>query len=76
MKTYAVGTHKKHLGVVLVMSAPQCIMCRNKENINTLRLKTVSIGPDKSGYQVNNFLISPRKYMLWVLIRRASARHF
>ena len=27
------------------------------------------IGLDKSGYKVNSFLISPLKYMLWVLIR-------
>ena len=30
-----------------------------------------AIGLDKSGYQVNIFLISPRKHMLWVLIRSA-----
>ena len=29
------------------------------------------IGLDKSGYRVNSFLISPRKHMLWVLIRSA-----
>ena len=34
------------------------------------------IGLDKSGYQVNSFLISRRKHMLWVLIRSASARRF
>ena len=34
------------------------------------------IGLDKSVYQVNSFLISRRKHMLWVLIRSASARHF
>ena len=33
------------------------------------------IGLDKSGYQVNSFLISRRKHMLWVLIRSASARN-
>ena len=27
------------------------------------------IGLDKRGYQVNIFLISPQKHMLWVLIR-------
>ena len=31
---------------------------------------------DKSGYQVNIFLISPLKYILWVLIRSASPRCF
>ena len=31
-----------------------------------------SIGLDKSRYQVNTFLISRRKHMLWVLIRSAS----
>ena len=34
------------------------------------------IGLDKSGYQVNIFLISRRKHMLLVLIRSASARRF
>ena len=34
------------------------------------------IALDKSGYQVYIFLISPRKHMLWVLIRSASVRHF
>ena len=32
-----------------------------------------SIGLDKGGYPINIFLISPRKCMLWVLIRSASA---
>ena len=40
---------------------------RNKRNI---------IGLDNSGYQVNIFLISPWKHMLWALIRSASVRHF
>ena len=31
---------------------------------------------DKSGYQVNIFLISQWKHMLWVLIRSASMRRF
>ena len=35
-----------------------------------------AIGLDKSGYQVNSFLISPRKHMLKVLFRSASARCF
>ena len=30
------------------------------------------IGLDKSGYQVNIFLISPRKHMLWLLSRSSS----
>ena len=34
------------------------------------------IGLDKSGNQVNSFLIIQRKDMLWVLIRSASVRHF
>ena len=34
------------------------------------------IGLDKSGNQVNNFLISQQKHMLWVLIRSTSVRHF
>ena len=32
------------------------------------------IATDKRGYPHNIFLISPRKHMLWVLIRSASAR--
>ena len=40
------------------------------------RLTSVVIGLDKSGYQVNIFLISPRKHMLWVLIRSASLSRF
>ena len=34
--------------------------------------RTFLIGLDKSGYQVNIFLISPRKHMLRVLIRSAA----
>ena len=32
----------------------------------------VDIGLDKNGYQVNSFLISRRKHMLWVLIRMST----
>ena len=35
-----------------------------------------TIGLDKSGYQVNSFLISHSKHMLWVLIRSTSVRRF
>ena len=38
--------------------------------------KVMYIGLDKSGYQVNSFLISRRKHMLLVLIGSASVRHF
>ena len=34
------------------------------------------IGLDKSEYQVNSFLITGQKHMLWVLIRSASLRCF
>ena len=34
------------------------------------------IGLDESGYQVNSFLISQRKHMLWVLTTSASPRRF
>ena len=37
---------------------------------------TILIGLDKSGYQVNSFLITRQKLMLWVLIRSASMRRF
>ena len=36
----------------------------------------IFIGLDKSGYQVNSFLIYGQKHMLWVLIRSASVRRF
>ena len=36
----------------------------------------IFIGLDKSGYQEHIFLISPRKDILWVLIRSASVRRF
>ena len=42
----------------------------------TLCSLTISKGLDKSGYQVNIFLISQRKHMLWVLIRSTSLRCF
>ena len=35
-----------------------------------------NIGLVKGGYPVNIFLISPQKYMLWVLIRKALPRRF
>ena len=41
-----------------------------------LKIWTCPIGLDKSWYQVNIFLISPRKHMLWVLIRSPSPRRF
>ena len=39
-------------------------------------LWTNNVATGKRGCPHNIFLISPRKYMLWVLIRSASARHF
>ena len=38
--------------------------------------KDADIGLDKSGYQINSFLISRWKHMLWVLIRGAWPRRF
>ena len=35
-----------------------------------------AIGLDKSGYQVNIFVISPQKHILSVLINSASSMHF
>ena len=51
---------------------------QHQNNIKTMFiiLKEETIGLNKSGYQVNSFLISRRKHMLWVLFRRASMRHF
>ena len=43
--------------------------------VNFICPMTMIIGLDKSGYQMNIFLISPRKHMLWVLIRSISLRH-
>ena len=34
------------------------------------------IGLDKSGYQVNSFLIFPREHLLWVLIGSVLVRRF
>ena len=44
--------------------------------IETMLFLCLVRGLDKSGYQVNIFLIPPRKHTLWVLIRSASARRF
>ena len=41
-----------------------------------MEVNIASIGLDKSGYQVNSFLISQQKHMLRVLIRSASLRRF
>ena len=41
-----------------------------------LREEIIPIAADKRGYPHNIFLISPRKHMLWVLIRSASSRRF
>ena len=45
-------------------------------NILDEKSSSISLGLDKNGYLVNNFLISRRKHMLWVLIRSASPRRF
>ena len=34
-------------------------------------VQELTIGLDKSGYQVNIFLISPQKHMLWIFFRSA-----
>ena len=39
-------------------------------------LRSTKFNDDKRIYQVNIFLISSQKHMLWVLIISASARHF
>ena len=46
------------------------------KKLSNLPIRPGSIGLDKNGYQVNSFLISPRKRMLWVLIRSTSVRCF
>ena len=45
----------------------------SKYNILRSASEAAYKGLDKSGYQMNTFLISPQKHMLWVLIR--SAQH-
>ena len=42
----------------------------------TYTMEVSCIGLDKSGYQVNSFLISQEKHMVWVLIRSALVRCF
>ena len=49
------------------------IVCFSSSIFEHIDFRTI-IGLDKSTYQVNIFLISPRKHMFWVLIRSASAR--
>ena len=44
--------------------------------VKVWRFSYFSIATDKSGYPHNIFLISPRKHMLWVLIRSALLRRF
>ena len=48
---------------------------QNEEAILMSTQKMI-IGLDKSGYQVNSFLISLRKHIWWVLVRSASLRRF
>ena len=60
------------LNTVLVLNDPLMTL-QNSGNPDQMLL---NIGLDKGGYPVNIFLISPRKHMLWVLIRIASVRRF
>ena len=53
----------------------QTTMCKGGASDNNSWIYII-IGLDKGGYPVNIFLISPRKHMLWVLIRSASPRSF
>ena len=60
------------------MSAHNIFLWKNKKKVSKNYHQTFllnNIGLDKSGYQVNNFLISQRKYMLWVLIRNEYTQH-
>ena len=76
------GTHLNHPRRVASKEYPQHMFSWSKEEryqyflVERLRPRAMAIGLDKSGYQVNNFLISHQKHMLWVLIRSASARRF
>ena len=49
-----------------------------KENIYSMTISSdnISTAPDNNIIQINIFLISTRKYMLWVLIRSALLRWF
>ena len=55
---------------------PYAVLVTLLSRIRQIYMAYYFIGLDKSGYQVYIFLISPRKHMLWVLIRSASARRF
>ena len=50
--------------------------CTGHRDLQGIYKQMQYIGLDKSGYQVNIFLISPQKPMLWIFIRSALARHF
>ena len=54
---------------------PDGLQCLIRSGYQILGVSTL-IGPDKNGYRVNIFLISPQKHMLWVLIRSASVSYF
>ena len=53
-----------------------CWMSVNSVDLIFYSIQSRCIATDKRGYPHNIFLISPRKNMLWVLIRSASARRF
>ena len=55
----------------LPVTAPEKIHFFQSESINTFHT-----APDKKGYLINMFLISPWKHILWTLIRSFSARRF
>ena len=52
------------------------VLKQNHWILQNVSMDSKCIGLDKGGYLVNIFLISPRKHMLWVLIRSALARLF
>ena len=72
------GTHWNSLIVVLNWNSlpTTCFLSTNEKTINTSWLKTEGIAPDKGENPHNISLISPRKRMLWVLIRSALSRRF
>ena len=62
-------------GHAMVTASVMLCMVVSFNKINKSRL-VYNIGLDKNGYQVNSFLISQQKQMLWELIRSASLRSF
>ena len=77
---YVVETHKNELTqLAFSLQLYRTVIGRAGTLLDRLqsdRFNTYIIAPDKRGYPHIIFLICAGKYMLWVLIRSASARRF